>query len=531
MRSVLAAWTLPPPRRKAILAGAEVRIEGLIAAGYLSRFPNGSLYLADGGRLVLGAKMTARLEELEEVMRAKGEVLPAAPEKRSPAPRAEMKSRSPLEDYQAECIRLRAKVARLEEQLRADGRARPRVVRPKASSADPFTTPAKALAAWYAAAGPGAIHLPGWRKAVVSDHALLSPAAFRAAMVERVEGTRALARRSAEFLAARAAAIGQGSGLFYWHPGVRNYVKAPASGPARDVFEKEIREQYREARRLRIVGERHTAQRKRAEKRRIAKVTAEDAVMHPRYLPMDLRIHRALEESRAARESSRFQERKKRPLLTLCRPASEPEEPARICPLCRRPSSDPNEECPACWCRANPRPDDDPIYKEAETLVAARETRLADLARHKPVVVGLLSCGKAKQPGQHPARDLYTSPLFRTSLAYLESVCHEVYILSAKHGLLELDARVESYDARLPQRTEDLECWARNVEASLRLRFVKGQAMLPVQIVGMAGRNYLEPLQQKMDWVVAWTLPLDGMSIFQRQHWAATWRRAHPREA
>lgn len=202
-------------------------------------------------------------------------------------------------------------------------------------------------------------------------------------------------------------------------------------------------------------------------------------------------------------------------------------EPVRCCSLCRHPVWELNPACPACWCRAHPRPDDDPIYEAAEIAEKAREKRLADLARHDdPVLVGLLSCGKAKQPGRHPARDLYTSPLFRTSLAYLEATCHEVYILSAKHGLIEPGAVVERYEQRLPQRAEELRCWARNVETTLRLRFVNENGILPVRIIALAGKGYIEPLRSCLDWAVDWTLPLDGMTIFERQHWASQWWRA-----
>lgn len=80
-RAVLAAFMTTGDARKALLAGAEPTIEELELYGYIVRFPNGALYLANGhGRLVLGAKMRATLAELEAVIRAKGEPLPALPE-------------------------------------------------------------------------------------------------------------------------------------------------------------------------------------------------------------------------------------------------------------------------------------------------------------------------------------------------------------------------------------------------------------------------------------------------------------------
>jgi hypothetical protein len=254
-RSILAAWTLPPPKRRPLFAAAEPEIENLIAAGYVSRFPgNGALYLADSGKLVLGEKMKVRLQELAEVMRARGEELPAANEpyrtpaksaRRSkaglPCPDCDAESGAPhgagcsidpagpaLAALRARIVSLEAENARLNHTARAP--AEPKTA--KAVPADPFATPAKALAAWHAAGGEGAPRIPGWSLTVAADFERLSPTAFRAAMTARVEGTRELAQKAALFAAERSDLVGHGQGLHRWDPRLRTY----RLGSAKDVL-------------------------------------------------------------------------------------------------------------------------------------------------------------------------------------------------------------------------------------------------------------------------------------------------------
>jgi hypothetical protein len=65
------------------------------------------------------------------------------------------------------------------------------------------------------------------------------------------------------------------------------------------------------------------------------------------------------------------------------------------------------------------------------------------------VRVGLVGCVKQKVDHPAPARELYVSPLFRGRRRYVENSCDTWLILSAKHGLLDLDQLVEPYDQSL----------------------------------------------------------------------------------
>lgn len=78
------------------------------------------------------------------------------------------------------------------------------------------------------------------------------------------------------------------------------------------------------------------------------------------------------------------------------------------------------------------------------------------------MIIGLVGCGAAKRASAAPARELYTSTLFRKSLAYAVARCDKVYILSALHYLLELDRFTEPYEQTLATRDERHE-WGRQV--------------------------------------------------------------------
>jgi hypothetical protein len=60
----------------------------------------------------------------------------------------------------------------------------------------------------------------------------------------------------------------------------------------------------------------------------------------------------------------------------------------------------------------------------------------------------LLMCGKNKLSQKVKAKDLYTSPRFQKSIQYAKTITDysNIYVLSAKHGLLGLEQEIEPYD-------------------------------------------------------------------------------------
>ena len=63
--------------------------------------------------------------------------------------------------------------------------------------------------------------------------------------------------------------------------------------------------------------------------------------------------------------------------------------------------------------------------------------------------VGLVGCVKSKRSQAAPARELYTSPLFRGRQAWVERTCVRWFVLSAEHGLVEPDEVLAPYDQTL----------------------------------------------------------------------------------
>jgi len=80
----------------------------------------------------------------------------------------------------------------------------------------------------------------------------------------------------------------------------------------------------------------------------------------------------------------------------------------------------------------------------------------------------LLMCGKNKLPHPAKAEDLYTSPRFIESMNYAKSLTtqNNIYILSAKHGLLTLEQEVAPYDKSVyDMSSQEKKAWTDNPNA------------------------------------------------------------------
>lgn len=80
----------------------------------------------------------------------------------------------------------------------------------------------------------------------------------------------------------------------------------------------------------------------------------------------------------------------------------------------------------------------------------------AELERRETAV--LIACSKKKRQGRWPAGELYEGELFKAQLAYARDVLgmadDQIFILSAKYGLVGLAQELEPYDLMLAQLTE-----------------------------------------------------------------------------
>ena len=123
--------------------------------------------------------------------------------------------------------------------------------------------------------------------------------------------------------------------------------------------------------------------------------------------------------------------------------------------------------------------------------------------------IALISCGKKKLPNKAKAKDLYVGPLFKGCLAYAQKKIKtdSIYILSAKHHLVDLDKDLERYDHTLKNMTADENRhWANVV---LKQLAEKTDLKNDVFVV-LAGKSYRKNLMGRIDNFI---IPLEGMSI------------------
>ncbi|MFE8599822.1 DUF6884 domain-containing protein [Archangium violaceum] len=131
--------------------------------------------------------------------------------------------------------------------------------------------------------------------------------------------------------------------------------------------------------------------------------------------------------------------------------------------------------------------------------------------------VALVACGKTKRATAAPAGELYTGALVRMALEYARRTCEQVFILSAKHGVLALDTVVEPYDETLVGRRKfERLAWGERVAAR-----VQQLVPPPADLLLLAGSMYLEALQKPL--LAAdrymYSTPLAGQGIGEQLAW------------
>jgi hypothetical protein len=143
-------------------------------------------------------------------------------------------------------------------------------------------------------------------------------------------------------------------------------------------------------------------------------------------------------------------------------------------------------------------------------------------------VIGIVSCSATKLDRAAPARELYTSHLFKLSLAYALEHCEHVYIASARHGLVALDTELQPYNETLTGKSrEHCDAWGFMVTTQLQERHpAAGGVMM------LAGYAYTGPIRRHLPMRYVLIDVLHGMQIGQRLHFlkielaAAAARRA-----
>ena len=123
----------------------------------------------------------------------------------------------------------------------------------------------------------------------------------------------------------------------------------------------------------------------------------------------------------------------------------------------------------------------------------------------------LISCVSKKGAQKTKAEKLYQSALFVKSLVYAKSLKHDsIYILSAKHHLLALDAEIEPYNLTLnTMNKQERTAWGNEVITQLKKVANVGKD----KFIILAGKNYLKHIKAALKHIET---PLEGMKIGER---------------
>ena len=131
----------------------------------------------------------------------------------------------------------------------------------------------------------------------------------------------------------------------------------------------------------------------------------------------------------------------------------------------------------------------------------------------------LVSCVKSKLAHPAPARELYSSPLFRKMRALVENGGAPWFILSALHGLVAPDTVIAPYERTLKrQRIAERRAWADGVFASLAPH-LSGTT----RVIFFAGADYREFLAIKLRGRgIAVEVPMEGLAFGNQLSWLSS---------
>ena len=120
----------------------------------------------------------------------------------------------------------------------------------------------------------------------------------------------------------------------------------------------------------------------------------------------------------------------------------------------------------------------------------------------------LISCVSKKLSRKAEAKDLYISTLFRLNLKYAEKLePDEIFVLSAKYGLLPLDQEIQPYEQTLNNmRSSEVEEWANRILEQIK----EVCTISETEFTFLAGEKYRKYLLPHINHAL---IPLQGLRI------------------
>ena len=126
----------------------------------------------------------------------------------------------------------------------------------------------------------------------------------------------------------------------------------------------------------------------------------------------------------------------------------------------------------------------------------------------------LISCVKKKMDRRTKAEEMYISTLFKNNLKYAKSLNpSNIFILSAEHGLLELNTEIDPYDKTLNKMCiNDIKKWSELVLKKLQI-FADLNFDEFIILAGIRYRKFLIPSLKNVK------IPMVGLEFGKQLKW------------
>jgi len=132
------------------------------------------------------------------------------------------------------------------------------------------------------------------------------------------------------------------------------------------------------------------------------------------------------------------------------------------------------------------------------------------------VTTVLVSCVGQKQTTVMKASELYISPWFMLAKQYCLFHGHQWFILSARHGLLDIETNIEPYNLTLKECNERYQrAWSQRVVRDIIQRIDITTSLM--MFAGLRYRRFLCPLLMRHGYDIQ--VPMRGLGIGRQLQW------------